>query len=136
MKEKTILIQQLVGLVLEVNTSDKNHFCEMFIEPNRLEVLYYAQGHSGDETDEFVVKIHRDNFGEKIDLVIDFLKEVLEPPKEDVLRPNTEGCDGYCRSYCCDANIDLDMGLCFSCHDHSDTACSQCEDKCEDYRTV
>ena len=77
MKEKTILIQQLVGLVLEVNTSDKNHFCEMFIEPNMLDVVYYAEGINGDETDTFFVKINRDNFGEKIDLVIDFLKEVI-----------------------------------------------------------
>ena len=52
------------------------------------------------------------------------------------LRPNTEGCDGYCRSWCCGANIDLDMGLCFECHDHSDTACSHCENQCEDMRTV
>lgn len=77
MKEKTILVQQLVGLVLEINASEKNHFCEVFLEPNSLEVLYYADGINGDETDEFVVKINRDTFGDKVDIVIDFLKEVI-----------------------------------------------------------
>ena len=63
---------------------------------------------------------------------------ITKPVKAEFkdLRPNTEGCDGYCRSYCCNANIDLDMGLCFECHDHSDTACSHCENQCEDMRTV
>ena len=77
MKEKTILIQQLIGLVLEINASDKNHFCEVFLEPNRLDVLYYADGINGDETDEFVVNINRDTFSDKVDIVIDFLKDAL-----------------------------------------------------------
>jgi hypothetical protein len=60
----------------------------------------------------------------------------MKPEEINDLRENTEGCDGYCRSWCCDGVIDLDMGLCSICNDHSDTACSHCEDPCEDYSTV
>jgi len=47
-------------------------------------------------------------------------------------------CDGFNRSNCCDASIDLDIGLCGKCRDHAETQCADCEDKqgCENYATV
>ena len=49
-----------------------------------------------------------------------------------------KNCDGFERSNCCGAHIDLDIGLCGKCNDHAETQCYDCEDKqgCENHATV
>jgi len=56
----------------------------------------------------------------------------------DAMTEDQRNCDGFNRSNCCDASIDLDIGLCGKCNDHAETQCYDCEDKqgCENYATV
>jgi len=53
-------------------------------------------------------------------------------------RKNTENCDGYQLSNCCNARIYDETDICSNriCHEHCDTQCSDCEDVCEDHKTM
>ena len=53
------------------------------------------------------------------------------------IKENTENCDGYNNSNCCDYTIN-EFGICLKCGEHAETACYDCEYRyyCMDAETI
>ena len=77
MKTKIKLLQQLIALMVEINSDTSRHFCEFFLDYHSAEVFYYSKGFNGDKQDAYKVKLNSDTFGEQIDIIIDALKEKI-----------------------------------------------------------
>ena len=61
-----------------------------------------------------------------------------KPREMTYTRENSENCEGYCLSNCCDASISDEGDICMSrgCHEHCSTQCTDCEEPCEDFKEI
>ena len=135
-----ILIMKAIGLALRINRSDGDNECEVFMDSTQLDITYYGDDIYGDEQSDFSIYFSNETFAEEMDEVIDYLYVKLGYAKYNHMgnehRVTFEDCDGYCRSVCCDGVIDVDLGICQTCGEHSDTACTECENTCDNYMVV